>query len=119
MRGLSGSGRKIRHEEGAVLRFKITLSRIASVFAMVLVSIAGTTAQTVEKTLTQSWPKNGGNLFNQNYSPLTQINRQNVAKLKGVWRARLEGSGTGAKYSGEAQPIVEDGVVYIVTGADD
>jgi quinohemoprotein ethanol dehydrogenase len=68
---------------------------------------------------TDSWPKSGGNLFNQNFSPLTQINRQNVANLKGVWRARLDGSGANAKYSGEAQPIVHDGVVFIVTGADD
>src|SRR5947208_14334164 len=53
---------------------------------------------------TDSWLKSGGNLFNQNYSPLTQINRQNVVNLKGVWRARLDGSGGNAKYSGEAQP---------------
>jgi quinohemoprotein ethanol dehydrogenase len=71
------------------------------------------------KRATTSWPKNGGNLFNQNYSPLTKVNRQNVANLKGVWRARLDGSGMNAKYSGEAQPIAEDGVIYIVTGADD
>ena len=68
---------------------------------------------------TDGWLKSGGNLFNQNYSPLTQINRQSVANLKGVWRARLEGSGLATKYSGEAQPVVHDGVVYIVTGADD
>src|SRR2546422_3685622 len=68
---------------------------------------------------TDGWLKSGGNLFNQNYSPLTQINRQNVANLKGVWRARLEGSGLATKYSGEAQPVVHEGVVYIVTGADD
>ena len=66
-----------------------------------------------------AWTKVGGNLFSQNYSPLTQINRQNVANLKAVWRARLDGSGVGAKYSGEAQPVVYQGVVYIVTGADD
>jgi quinohemoprotein ethanol dehydrogenase len=66
-----------------------------------------------------AWLKSGGSLFNQNYSPLTQINRQNVANLKAVWRARLDGSGVGAKYSGEAQPVVYQGVVYIVTGADD
>jgi quinohemoprotein ethanol dehydrogenase len=65
------------------------------------------------------WIKSGGSLFNQNYSPLTQINRQNVANLKAVWRAGLDGSGVGAKYSGEAQPVVYQGVVYIVTGADD
>jgi quinohemoprotein ethanol dehydrogenase len=68
---------------------------------------------------TGSWLKNGGNLFNQNYSPLTRINRETVANLKGVWRARLDGSGTGTKYSGEAQPIVHEGVIYVATGADD
>src|ERR1051325_3411775 len=66
-----------------------------------------------------SWLKNGGNLFNQNYSPLTQINRDTVAGVKGVWRTHLNGSGVGAKYSGEAQPVVQDGTIYIVTGADD
>ncbi|HME99524.1 MAG TPA: PQQ-binding-like beta-propeller repeat protein [Terriglobia bacterium] len=66
-----------------------------------------------------SWVKSGGNLFNQNYSLLAQINRQNVANLKAVWRARLDGSGANAKYSGEAQPIVHEGVVFLVTGADD
>jgi quinohemoprotein ethanol dehydrogenase len=65
------------------------------------------------------WPTNGGNWYNQRYSPLTAIDRSNVADLKGIWRARLRGSGVGTKYSGEAQPIVYDGVVYVVTGADD
>jgi alcohol dehydrogenase (cytochrome c) len=68
---------------------------------------------------TGGWLKNGGNLFNQNYSPLKQINRENVANVKAVWRTRLDGSGTSSKYSGEAQPIVHDGIIYVVTGADD
>ena len=68
---------------------------------------------------TTGWLTNGGDLFNRRYSPLTQINRDNVAGLKAVWRTRLNGSGVGAKYSGEAQPIVHEGVLYIVTGADD
>ncbi|MDH4107314.1 MAG: PQQ-binding-like beta-propeller repeat protein [Gammaproteobacteria bacterium] len=68
---------------------------------------------------TGSWPTNGGDWYNRRYSPLEQIDRNNVANLKGVWRARLDGSGLGTKYSGEAQPIVLDGVIYIVTGADD
>jgi quinohemoprotein ethanol dehydrogenase len=66
-----------------------------------------------------SWPTNGGNLYNQRHSPLTQINRDNVASLKGVWRARLDGSGVDTQYSGEAQPIVYDGVLYVITGAND
>jgi alcohol dehydrogenase (cytochrome c) len=68
---------------------------------------------------TANWPTNGGNLYNQRYSPLDLINRGNVAQLKGVWRARLNGSGVAPKYSGEAQPIVYDGVAYISTGAND
>ena len=51
---------------------------------------------------TSSWPTNGGNLFNQRYSPLKAITRDNVAQLKGVWRARLNGSGTAPQYSGFA-----------------
>jgi quinohemoprotein ethanol dehydrogenase len=68
---------------------------------------------------TTGWLTNGGDLYNRRYSPLTQITRDNVAQLKAVWRTRLNGSGTGVKYSGEAQPIVQDGVIYVITGADD
>ena len=66
-----------------------------------------------------AWATNGGDLYNRRYSPLTEINRDNVANLKGVWLTHLNGSGIGPQYSGEAQPIVADGVIYIVTGAND
>jgi quinohemoprotein ethanol dehydrogenase len=66
-----------------------------------------------------SWPTNGGNLYNQRYSPLAAINRANVTQLKGVWRTRLRGSGVAPQYSGEGQPIVHDGVAYVTTGAND
>jgi alcohol dehydrogenase (cytochrome c) len=68
---------------------------------------------------TTNWPTNGGNLFNQRYSPLKTINRSNVAQLKGVWRARLASSGTAPQYSGFAAPVVHEGVAYISTGAND
>ena len=67
----------------------------------------------------EDWITNGGNVYNQRYSPLDEIERSNVEQLRGVWRTRLNGSGLDNKYSGEAQPIVYEGVVYIVTGADD
>jgi alcohol dehydrogenase (cytochrome c) len=68
---------------------------------------------------TDGWPTNGGDWYNRRYSPLTAIDRGNVATLKGVWRTHLNGSGLGAQYSGEAQPVVYRGVIYVVTGADD
>ncbi len=42
-----------------------------------------------------------------------------MAKLKPSWRTHLNGSATESKYSGQAQPIVYDGVIYISTGAND
>jgi quinohemoprotein ethanol dehydrogenase len=65
------------------------------------------------------WITNGGNLSNQRYSPLGLINRENVANLKARWRTHLGGSGAGAQHSGQGQPIVFEGVVYISTGASD
>lgn len=65
------------------------------------------------------WLTNGGNLQNQRYSPLTQIDTGNVDQLRGVWEARFDRSGTAAKYSGEATPLVHEGVIYTVTGNDD
>ena len=65
------------------------------------------------------WPTNGGNLYNQRYSPLNAINAANVGTLTGVWRTRLKGSGAAPQYSGEAQPIVYDGIAYVGTGAND
>jgi alcohol dehydrogenase (cytochrome c) len=68
---------------------------------------------------TTGWITNGGNVYNQRYSPLTQIDRSNVASLKPRWRTSLNGSGSASKYSGQGQPLVYDGVIYMVTGADD
>ena len=77
----------------------------------------------IDKLLTspvgKDWVTNGGNMTNQRYSTLTQINTGNVKQLKGAWMARLNGSGIGGKYSAEATPLVKDGVMYVVTGNDD
>src|SRR5215472_9583881 len=67
----------------------------------------------------RNWVTNGGNLTNQRYSTLTQIDTSNVKQLKGAWMTRLKGSGLGGKYSFEATPLVKDGVMYISTGNDD
>src|SRR5215467_2238867 len=67
----------------------------------------------------KDWVTNGGNLTNQRYSTLKQIDTGTVKQLKGSWMTRLKGSGLGGKYSFEATPLVKDGVMYIVTGNDD
>ena len=67
----------------------------------------------------KDWVTNGGNLTNQRYSTLKQIDTTNVAQLRGAWMTRLKGSGAGGKYSFEASPLVKVGIMYVVTGNDD
>jgi quinohemoprotein ethanol dehydrogenase len=76
-------------------------------------------ANDLAKTASTNWVTNGGSTWNQRYSSLGEIDTTNVSKVKGIWRTHLNGSGTAAKYSGESQPIVYNGVIYITTGNDD
>jgi len=77
------------------------------------------TAAELTAAPSSGWITNGGNVYNQRYSPLALINRDNVKSLKPAWRVSLNGSGSASKYSGQGQPLVYRGVIYIVTGADD
>jgi quinohemoprotein ethanol dehydrogenase len=65
------------------------------------------------------WITNGGNIYNQRYSPLDQINTSNVAGLKAAWHTHLDGSGTAKKYSAEGTPVVYQGTMFIPTGNND
>jgi alcohol dehydrogenase (cytochrome c) len=85
-------------------------------------AIAPAPAFTPEQLLSPpaaNWVTNGGTLFNHRYSTLDQINRDNIGDLKGVWMTSLDGSGAGPGFSGEAQTLAHEGVLYVVTGADD
>ena len=56
----------------------------------------------LQSPIGKDWVTNGGNLTNQRYSALKQIDTTNVKQLKGAWMTRLKGSGFGGKYSFEA-----------------
>lgn len=67
---------------------------------------------------TAGWLTSGGNLYNQRYSPLTEINKDTIAGVKAEWQVHL-GSGLGPQHSGQGEPLVHDGVIYHVTGQND
>jgi alcohol dehydrogenase (cytochrome c) len=111
---------------------QLWLRRGGFAFVGVLVAVVGSSlqAQTIARTPaftaadlvklpTASWVTNGGNIYNQRHSALTQINRDNVANVKAVWRTSLNGSGLGQGYSQQAQTLFYEGVLYVVTGDDD
>ncbi|HXO88047.1 MAG TPA: PQQ-binding-like beta-propeller repeat protein, partial [Candidatus Acidoferrales bacterium] len=57
----------------------------------------------------QSWLTYSGSYNSQQYSPLKQINRENISKLKVAWIYQP----SKAVSNLEASPIVADGVMYI------
>ncbi len=56
------------------------------------------------------WLMYGGNYDNSRFSPLTDIDRQNVKKLSVAWVFQ-----TGIPYQFQASPIVADGILYVTT----
>ena len=65
------------------------------------------------------WPAYGGDAGGTRYSPLTQINRQNVADLRVAWVFRTGEMGEGVKdwdrSAFEVTPILYNGVLYFTT----
>jgi quinohemoprotein ethanol dehydrogenase len=104
---------------GVAMLWAISATLAGQDRARVFVAAPAFTASQLNTLPQAGWITNGGNLSNQRYSPLDQINRENVSNLKARWRTHLNGSGAGAQHSGQGQPIVFEGVVYISTGASD
>src|ERR1700758_4870271 len=101
--------------------------KLSALIVLGLLSLAAVPVQAADPEMDRllqspvgkDWVTNGGNLTNERYSTLRQIDTSNVKQLKGAWMTRLKGSGYGGKYSFEGTPLVKDGVMYIVTGNDD
>src|SRR5262245_16378906 len=66
----------------------------------------------------KDWITNGGNLTNQRYSTLKQIDTTDVRRLTGAGVTRLKGPGVCGKYSFEAAPLMKSGIMYVITGND-
>ncbi len=67
------------------------------------------------------WPAYGGTIHATRYSPLGQINRDNVAKLKKIWEFRsgdMPDEHTKGKYSPENTPIKAGGSLYTCSAMD-
>lgn len=68
--------------------------------------------------IAEQWGTNGANLSNQRYSSLDEINHDNIADVQAEWQVHLN-SGLGPNHSGQGEPVVYEGVLYIVTGEND
>lgn len=91
---------------------------IIGLFVILGLALSGSSARGQAPGNTE-WPNYGNDPGGMRYSPLSQVNRSNVSKLKVAWIFHTgdisDGSG-GRKRSGfEATPILVDGRLYFTT----
>src|SRR6202521_1044750 len=87
-------------------------------FALLTAVVFPTLFAQSSKPPAADWPMFNRDLASTRYSPLTQINTTNVAKLKQVWSYRLQPANFRYATAGgaaEVVPIVVNGVMYIST----
>jgi len=65
----------------------------------------------------RDWPVTGGDPGNTRYSPLQQINRDNVARLHLAWTYHTGDAPLSGPSEIQATPIIVDGVLYTTTPA--
>jgi quinoprotein glucose dehydrogenase len=77
-------------------------------------SLAATTASA--RPGRTEWLHNRGDLASTSYSPLDQINRENVNKLRIAWRWKSDNFGPTPEFYFRATPLMADGVLYTTAG---
>ncbi len=104
-------------EVGMLTRFVRTLGVVLSLVAAVAWMTRVTPAQSAPAgTSDGEWPSYAGDLRNQHYSPLDQINAANFNTLEISWRFKTDNLGTRPEYKLEGTPLVVKGVVYATGG---
>jgi len=100
------------------------LMKSTTVRSLLLILFCTAAAVFPTRTLSQAVPDAGWSTYGRDpggmrYSPLAEINRDNVSKLKVAWvfhTGDVQNSPNGSKRSGfETTPILVDGMLYITT----
>ena len=118
---VSGTGYTVTFNADAVGTYNIDLTVddgvVASAADRVTVNAIATRALLTDGTSGGMWPNYGGNLSANKYSPLNQIDRNNITDLQVVWRWRSPDNDLTAFQNStfEATPIMIDGVLYTST----
>jgi quinoprotein glucose dehydrogenase len=92
--------------------------RVAMRIAPLAAILAGTSWMVSGQTGAKNgeWPHWGADLGSTKYSPLDQINRDNVKNLRVVWRWKADNFGPRPQNNLEATPLMIGGVLYTTAG---
>jgi outer membrane protein assembly factor BamB/plastocyanin len=112
------------------MKLKLVISSLFAIGAIVTCPLAMAGAKDLNSCCTpgdQDYPKNGGNLGNQNYSSLSVINKSNINNLGAAWLVHTSAApattpttSPGTNDTGQqTTPIAVDGVIYTDTPSGD
>ena len=93
---------------------RLISSFILSVGAIAFTSVAWSQSGTT--VYDGDWPDHHGDKFAQRYSPLDQINAENVGELAVAWSFNTGPIGPSAEFNNPSTPIAIDGVLYVTMG---
>lgn len=98
---------------------KTATSPLFAIFAAVaaLAIAPSATGQSGTSVYEGDWPLYHGGEFSQRYSPLDQINADNVQELEIAWRFSTQGIGPDLVYNNPATPLEIDGTLYTNVGS--
>ena len=89
----------------------LRLMRVAALGLLVTVVVSGQ-----QKIPQGEWRRAGSDGGNTRYSPLDQINADNVRNLKIAWTWRSDNYGSQPEIKNETTPVMVDGVLYFTAG---
>ena len=99
------------------MRSKHLRQAFLSAVVLVVISAASLHSQIASDT---EWPNYGNDPGGMRYSPLSQVNRDNVSKLKLAWTFHTgdisDGTHNRRRSGFEATPILVDGTLFLTTG---
>jgi quinoprotein glucose dehydrogenase len=96
---------------------RIRLANGWAVDAQAAQAVTGGGARSGADTHAQvEWLNNRGDPGSTSYSPLDQINRDNVSKLRVAWRWKSDNFGPTPEFYFRATPVMADGVLYTTAG---
>jgi quinoprotein glucose dehydrogenase len=96
--------------------YTAALTHIRRANGWVVPPAAPSTAAYPKIPATAEWLNNRGDLGSSSYSPLDQINRDNVSKLRIAWRWKSDNFGPTPEYYFRPTPLVADGILYVTAG---
>jgi quinoprotein glucose dehydrogenase len=96
---------------------KAFVASLSTAFTLTLLSAHIANAQTGTSVDQGDWPVYHGGEFSQRYSPLDQINAENVGSLEIAWRFATPNFGPSTDFNNPSTPLEIDGVLYVNLGS--